>query len=175
MTVTRTSTRMPDDSTGSLSPKRLRGVCRSWTQPRLAFAWTIRSRSSFSTCINQVAFVTLSWAEKSAPSFAMKLLRTQKFSRHEQRRHSFGGRDVDGKKRRLHGARICRGAHGQSLAWACGKRRRSRVRIDDEAQATRFDHHTRAASACGSTVRRRDGAGHRESVEGIEDRHYTCG
>jgi len=52
--------------------------------------------------------------------------------RYEQRRHSFGGRDVDGEKRRLHGARICRGAHRQSLTWFGGKRRCASLRIRHE-------------------------------------------
>src|SRR5439155_1442814 len=52
----RKNTRTRGDSTGSRSPKPFRGVCRSWIRPRSAFAWTTRSASSSSICINPAAF-----------------------------------------------------------------------------------------------------------------------
>src|SRR5205807_949205 len=53
---------------------------------------------------------------------------------HEQRRHSSRSRDVDGKKRRLPGARICRRAHRQSFAGPGRKHRCPGLRLDHEAK-----------------------------------------
>ena len=82
--------------------------------------------------------------------------------------------DVDGKKRRLHGSRICSGAHRQGVAGFGGECRCAGLRIDHETQAAGPDHHAGAAFARRSTVRCRHRAGHRESAEGIEDRDHAA-
>src|ERR1051326_1855504 len=171
----RTSTRMHDGSTVLLSPKRLRGVCRSWTRLRSVFAWTTGFRAWCSTCTSPAAFATLFWDARSARSFATSRHRTQKFRQHEQRRHSSRSRDVDGEKRRLYDARVRGSAHRESFPRAGGEYRRARLRLDHEAEAAGFDHHTRVTFAGCSAIRRRHRGGHRESAEGIEDWHYACG
>ncbi len=80
-----------------------------------------------------------------------------KITQDDERRHSFGSGDDDGKKRRLHDARVFRGSHRQSLARAGREHRCAGLRLDHEAEAARAHHHarSRACSWCSRSTRAR--------------------
>ena len=94
---------------------------------------------------------------------------------HEQRRHSSRSRNDDGKKRRLHGPRICRGADRQSFAGSGRECGCASLRLGHEIETARSDHHAGTAPAGGATVRCRHRAGYREGAQRIQDRHHAVG
>src|SRR5262245_12469765 len=103
MIATQTNIQTHDASTSSLSRKRLQNVCKSWIRLRSACAWTTRSTLS-SLIRTSPEYCEMPYSgEKTGHWIAMNIQRS-KTSAHEQRRHSSGGRDVDGEERRLYGA-----------------------------------------------------------------------